>query len=257
VGVAAGFAADGGDTSDRKSRRVTRAAFLSVHFTASAQTNTILRGKGCVNKKTVLGIVIAIVLTLALTFYLRSLHARLTIIPLRLIVILFVQVVLFSMALFTNTVIEKRPFSDLGYSLDNISGQLTWAAALFVGLSFVFIGVPLLGGMKNIFPARDNLLFAIPYKLFVGFAEETLFRGYLMSAFKRLIKSKIAAVLLTSAVFGGWHFIFSGNVLQVIITFVIGLAFAVPVMYAKKCTVLSTSLAHGAYGSLLAVLSWI
>ena len=210
------------------------------------------------NKRTVAGIVIAIVLAVGLTLCVPSLYASVTAMPLRITVFFSVQVALFAIALFANRIIEKKPFSDLGFTKEGLSSQFIWAGVLLVGLSVVFIGIPFLFGIRDIFPARDNLLFAIPYRLvFVGFAEETLFRGYLMKAIQKLIKSKIATALLSSVLFGAWHFILSGDILQVIFTTIIGLIFAIPVLYSKKCTVLSTSLAHGAYDALLAVLSWI
>ncbi|MCL2352289.1 MAG: CPBP family intramembrane metalloprotease [Firmicutes bacterium] len=169
---------------------------------------------------------------------------------------MLIQALLVPIALIANGPIEKQPFAALGYRWGNIKKQLLWAAALLAILSAMFIGLPLLFGARDIFPARDSLWFAVPDKLvFVGFAEETMFRGYMLNAFNRLTGSKIAAVALSSLLFGFWHFIGSGDLLQVAMTAVIGLIIAIPCAYARNCSTLSAALAHGAYGAFLSVLT--
>jgi membrane protease YdiL (CAAX protease family) len=95
--------------------------------------------------------------------------------------------------------------------------------------------------------------------LIVGFAEETLFRGYILNSLLRLDVPKIVAIAVSSAMFGAWHFIGSGNWAQVLITAIAGSVFAVTFVYGKKRGVglLSIALAHGAYDLLLQVLAHI
>jgi membrane protease YdiL (CAAX protease family) len=126
-----------------------------------------------------------------------------------------------------------------------------------VGLAVLFIGIPLMLGFgDNMFPSKDALWFAIPYRLiFVGFAEETMFRGYLLGSMSRQMKSRIVPVIVTSLLFGAWH-ILNGNLLQAIMTSIIGFILALPRMYAKDCSTLSVSLAHGAYDALLSVMAY-
>jgi membrane protease YdiL (CAAX protease family) len=208
-------------------------------------------------KRVFVGITFALTLTLVLTFLCSYLYAEPFPIPLRLAMLFGVQALFFGIALISNGIVEKLPFSRLGYASNDLKWQLVWAAVLFAGLSFIFIAIPLLFGMNDIFPARDLLAFAIPHKLFVGFAEETLFRGYILNALFRLHMKKPAAILLSSLLFGAWHFILSGNIFQVIVTAIIGVIFALPIVYVKKCTVLSTALAHGMYDALLSILAYV
>jgi membrane protease YdiL (CAAX protease family) len=177
-------------------------------------------------------------------------------IALRIAAILSLQVLLFGGALVANGVIEKQPVTALGFTGKNIGHQLLWAAALFAVLSVLFIGVPLILGFgDNMFPHKDALWFAVPYRLlFVGFAEETLFRGYMLNSMSRQMKSRLAPAIITSLLFGMLHLI-NGNIIQVAMTFVIGLFLTLPRVYAKNCSTLSVSLAHGAYDALLSVLA--
>ncbi|MDR0839786.1 MAG: CPBP family intramembrane metalloprotease [Christensenellaceae bacterium] len=170
------------------------------------------------------------------------------------------QVVFALLAVLCHCAIEKQPLRALGFFGEKPLLQLGWAVALFALLSVLFVGLPVLLGqaLGDMLPAKDSLLFAIPYKLlFVGFAEELLFRGYFLNSFMRLTGSKIAAVILSSLLFGLWHFILSGSIFQVLVTAIIGVLLALPRAYAKTCSIVSVSLAHGLYDALLNALSWM
>ena len=210
-------------------------------------------------KQAVCGLVTAIILSALLTMLAPTWYGLFSWLPLRLAAILSFQVVFALIAVLCHCVIEKQPLRSMGFSGQKPLSQLGWAFILFAGLSVLFIALPVLFGqsLNDMLPAKDSLWFAIPYKLlFVGFAEELLFRGYLLNNLRRLTDSKIASVMLSSLLFGLWHFILSGNIIQVILTAIIGTIFALPRVYAKKCSIVSVSLAHGLYDALLNVLRW-
>jgi membrane protease YdiL (CAAX protease family) len=203
-------------------------------------------------KRAVYALLTALVLTAALTFALPPLYAAATSVSARITAAFAAQGLFFGIAVLSNNFIGKLKLSGLGYTAKNLKPQLLWAAAIFLALTFLFVGIPLAFGLRDIFPARDSLAFAVPYCMAVGFAEETLFRGCILNALLRLKLHKIAAVAVSSLIFGAWHYIGSGNFAQVPVTTVIGAALAVPLVYGKKCGLVSVALAHGAYDALLA-----
>ncbi|GHV16508.1 hypothetical protein FACS189425_00910 [Clostridia bacterium] len=210
--------------------------------------------------KSAYGLVAAVIFTTLLTILSPALYGLFESIPLRLLMFFSIQIIFAVFAVICHCVIENQPFRSLGFSGQKPLLQIVWAGALFAIVSILIIGLPALFGqeLKDMVPQRDNLLFAIPYKLiFVGFAEELLFRGYFLNCIKRLTNSKIAAVVLSSLLFGLWHFILSEDILQVAVTTIMGVIFALPRMYKENCSVVSVSLAHGLYGALLNTLSWI
>ncbi|MDR1588600.1 MAG: CPBP family intramembrane metalloprotease [Oscillospiraceae bacterium] len=214
-------------------------------------------GTASARARTILGLTTAVVLSVGFTAAIPALYAVKVIIPVRLAILFFVQAVFFGIAILANNRIEKLGFAELGYSRKRIASQLLWAFVIFVVLSVIFIAFPLLMGLRDIFPQRDLLLFAIPYTFTVGFAEETLFRGYLLKGLLRIRLPKIAAIIASSAIFGAWHYMNNGSMLQVGITGIIGIVFAVPLIYSRRCSLLSVALAHGAYDALLNIFAYL
>ncbi|MDR2046562.1 MAG: CPBP family intramembrane metalloprotease [Clostridiales bacterium] len=202
-----------------------------------------------------IGLSAAVLITAGFTFALPTLYSLDMPAPFRITTLFAVQAFLFVVAVFCNCAIERRSFADLGFTKNFFGKQLAYAVIIFALLCAVFVGVPLLIGMRDIFGSPDNPLFAVPYCFAVGFAEETLFCGYILKALQRLNLPKIAVVAVSSLLFGAWHFILSGNALQVLSTSAIRAVLAVFVLYGRKCTTLSVSVAHGAYDSVLRVLA--
>jgi membrane protease YdiL (CAAX protease family) len=107
----------------------------------------------------------------------------------------------------------KRSFASLGWRAPRpirlVSLGLLLATLLFAGVSGI---VALLGGMQEVrgfaaaiatMPASDRVFFALMGAK-VAFAEETLFRGLLLSSLRRRMGAS-AAIVLTSVVFGLYH----------------------------------------------------
>jgi membrane protease YdiL (CAAX protease family) len=98
-----------------------------------------------------------------------------------------------------------------------------------------------------------QFLFEFAYCIFaVGAVEELVFRGYLFIQLKELTKSHRKSVLISSALFGLFHF-FAGNIVQMICTTLLGLFFCACRDKIKNCTLLYLIVAHGVYDALITV----
>jgi membrane protease YdiL (CAAX protease family) len=184
---------------------------------------------------------------------------QIAIIPLRLTVYVLCYAALASFIVILNRA-EGESLAALGLQKNAVVTQILYGIAIFAAVSIIFIAVPMsLGlGRDELFPQRQALFWAIPQRLIlVGFSEELIFRGYVLGRIQRLSHSKGWAIIISSLLFGLWHFIGTGNPVQVLVTAIIGACFALPRMYVKNCSIVSVSLAHGLYDSLLAVLSWV
>ncbi len=81
-----------------------------------------------------------------------------------------------------------------------------------------------------------------------------IFRGFLYSKIEK-ISSPAAAVILSSVMFGIFH-IFSGSIVQVIVTALLGVMFCLCRSKIKHFSTLSVIIAHGVYDALIVVLSY-
>lgn len=130
--------------------------------------------------------------------------------------------------------------------------QYLLAFAIFFVLSVTVALVPALLGNSIIgdslaFDIETLILYAVFFILFVGPIEEFIFRIYIQETLENVFeKHKWFAPLLSSLIFGLWHFT-NGSLMQVIFTFLIGLVFAFSRYYFKNCTYVSLALAHGFY----------
>lgn len=88
----------------------------------------------------------------------------------------------------------------------------------------------------------------------VALTEEFIFRGFLYRKLHDISGSFWAAALLSSAAFGLFH-IFGGNLVQVGMTGLIGLALCLVRKKVKNCTTLSLIIGHGVYDFLITV--WV
>jgi membrane protease YdiL (CAAX protease family) len=154
-----------------------------------------------------------------------------------------------------------RPRS-MGIRTDGLGRQLAWAVATFVGayaylIITAMIAVPLmyfLGEEKvqQELAQRENLMRAIPGETMslvitllvaVGFHEELLFRGLLLTHMRRAFGGWPAAIVCSSLVFGALHFV-QGAFAMFQIT---GLAIVLCLFFLASRSLLAVSLAHFAF----------
>lgn len=131
------------------------------------------------------------------------------------------------------------------------------ALALLAGISvFQLLGI-------QVFEHKDLVLWKAFYSflnliLVIGPVEELAFREYIQGTFLSLFKRYgWLAVLLTSLLFGLWHFIFSGDFFQLAFTTLIGAAIGFVRLRIKNGTYIAISLGHGLYDALLGVISYL
>ena len=159
--------------------------------------------------------------------------------------------------------IRKRPFWTLGFRREEIGKQVLFGFAIFAMLAaLVTVAVILLGSRRQILlPLRKSgpaLLSSIAFDLIlVGPVEETLFRGYFLNRLQVLTRSGAGGIIFSSILFGAWHFPGGQDILQVLLTAVIGALFSYCILRFRNCTTLSVMIAHGLHDSFLLVLSCI
>jgi len=210
-------------------------------------------------KRTLLGIGAVLVLASVFAIALAPIASLFNFIPMRLSAITL-SFLIVDILIILICRIDKQPITSLGFQKGNYLAQIAIGIGLFITLSALFIGVPLIVGVSrdNLLPRAQPLWWDIPNKiLMVGVTEELLFRGYLMGRIKDLTNSKAAAIAISSALFGLWHYLSAGNIIQVLMTAIIGACFAIPMMKIKHCSIVSVALAHGLYDLLLGILAWI
>ncbi len=131
--------------------------------------------------------------------------------------------------------------------------QYLWAFLVFAFLTISIAVVPSLFGKSLIGgklypPYADTLIYsALFYIVFVGPAEELIFRGYIQELLETLLpKNKWLGAVISAALFGLWHII-NGSFLQVLFTFGIGLVLGLAKYFIKDFTFISAALTHGIY----------
>jgi membrane protease YdiL (CAAX protease family) len=161
--------------------------------------------------------------------------------------------------------LEKAPLGlALGFKKGAIGKQLLVAIPIFALISFFFVVGPLLIGMNQ----SDVLSFKVSKPgifvfyivfdmVFVGMGEELVFRGYFFEKLKKVLNSGVWGVILSSILFGLFHYPNGRNLAQVGITTILGLIFGFSRLKFKNCSTLSVGIAHGLYDTLILILSSI
>ncbi|WP_410511516.1 type II CAAX endopeptidase family protein [Paenibacillus sp. BR2-3] len=183
-------------------------------------------------------------------------------IPIKKIITLLIPVV---MALIPMIIlrIKNNKLSDLGFSRNKLTKQIMIAFGIFA-ITISFVIVPLLVGINkndilNFKPSSTSVLvFYIIYLLiFIGFSEEFIFRGYFYKGIQSATNSELKAVIFSSILFGLSHYPNGHNIMQVIMTSVLGLIYGFARYKIKDCTLLSLSIAHGLHDVVILVLSYL
>lgn len=86
----------------------------------------------------------------------------------------------------------------------------------------------------------------------VGVVEEFVFRGVIYYKIKQIFSSERMPIVLSSILFGLFH-IFTGNLIQIIVTSFLGIVFCLLRLKIKEFTTLSLIITHGVYDALISV----
>ena len=183
-------------------------------------------------------------------------------VPLVIFYELALYVVLVGCAAVANKLNNRSLFDGLGFRARPVGKQLLIGLLLFaVTISFILAALVLAEDRANVlsFKARTPLVllyYLIHSFLFVGVGEELLWRGYFFNRARELTGSGVWAVVLSSALFGLWHYPAGQDILKVIVTAGLGAFYATARLKIRDCSTLATGVAHGLHDSVILVLSY-
>lgn len=155
--------------------------------------------------------------------------------------------------------VNKEKFADYGFSKDKLKYQVVIGILLGIAMSGMLTLIPHLIGLGEFVDSgkRYKYLWQFAYEflyciLAIGLVEEFVFRGFVFEKIKRIGGKNIIAVTVSSALFGAFH-LFSGNLVQMFVTMLIGAFFCVCRLKIKNCSTLSLIIGHGVYDALITV----
>lgn len=146
-----------------------------------------------------------------------------------------------------------------GFIPNVIGKQVVSGIIAALAMSFLFTLLPHMIGMGDYvdngsrYRYFQQYLFEFVYCIVsVGAVEEFVFRGVLYFKIKEIFGREWIAIVLSSALFGLFH-IFQGNLIQIVVTALLGIVFCLLRLKIRGFTTLSLILAHGIYDALISV----
>lgn len=148
-----------------------------------------------------------------------------------------------------------------GFSNDKICSQIIVGILIGITMSLILTLIPHLLGFGNFVDSgkRYKYLWQFFYEFIyciftIGFVEEFVFRGFIYEKIHRISQKNIIAIIGSSILFGIFH-LFSGSIVQMLMTSCIGAFFCFCRLKIKNCTTLSLIIGHGLYDALITV--WV
>lgn len=155
--------------------------------------------------------------------------------------------------------INKDKLSNYGFSKEKLFIQIIIGIVLGFAMSFILTLIPHLAGYGEYVSSgkQYKYLWQFVYEflyciLAVGCVEEYVFRGFMYSKAKSIFGSDIISIIVSSVLFGLFH-LFSRNIVQMIMTALIGVMLCLCRNKIKDCSTLSLIIAHGIYDALITV----
>lgn len=159
--------------------------------------------------------------------------------------------ILIFIIVFTIKKYEGKKLISIGLYTNEFAKQVLIGLGIFLVLSLVTI-IPILMGVskQEVLNFKPRNVAILIYFIFfdiclVGFGEELIFRGYFLERIKEILGSKIWAVLISSILFGLYHYPTNHSVQQVITAAIFGIIFSMCKLKIKNCGLLSLAIAHG------------
>lgn len=160
--------------------------------------------------------------------------------------------------------LNKRPIrASLGLDKGCIGKQFVIGLIIF-SITISFIIIPLLFGVdkNNVlsFKARNPIIllyYIVKSIIFVGIGEELVFRGYIYERLKEITASGTSAVIISSIIFGIWHYPIGQNIMQVIMASLLGSLYGFARLKVKNASTLATGIGHGLHDAAINILSYI
>lgn len=138
---------------------------------------------------------------------------------------------------------------NLGFSKSKIWLQILYGSVLFFGMLLIF---KLFGNSCMGQPFRLDIILA--FSLWDAFSaavtEELAYRGLLFTRLKTCTDNTIAAIVISSVLFGASHFLV-GDIRHIIMSTMTGVLLCTARVYLKNCTLVSTMTAHFLYDFLM------
>lgn len=154
---------------------------------------------------------------------------------------------------------NKDRLTDYGFSKNKIWAQIVVGILIGLVMSVVLTLIPHLIGFGEFVDSgkRYKYLWQFVYEflyciLAIGLVEEFVFRGFIFEKIKRIVGKEVIAVIVSSVFFGVFH-LFSGNLVQMLMTAFIGAFFCVCRLKIKNCSTLALIIGHGVYDALITV----
>jgi hypothetical protein len=148
---------------------------------------------------------------------------------------------------------DKESLKDIGFSKENIPLQILFGAVVAIGSLLVFIVLPALFGIQMGYVGSldifSNLIEFVCIILGVALVEEIVFRGHLYKKLLDVNNSKWFAIIISSVLFGLFHFL-GGNIIQIVVTAIMGLYWCICREKIKHCTLLSLIIAHALHNAI-------
>ena len=155
--------------------------------------------------------------------------------------------------------VSKDKFVDYGFSKSKIFSQILVGVVLGTAMSLILTLVPHLFGFGAYVDnsKRYQYLWQFVYEFFycifaIGLVEEFVFRGFIYDKIKKTTQKEVIAIIGSSVLFGVFH-LFSGNLIQMVMTACIGVILCFCRLSIKNCSTLSLIIAHGIYDALITV----
>ena len=155
--------------------------------------------------------------------------------------------------------VNKDNLVNYGFSKDKIIFQIIVGVLIGIAMSILLTLIPHLFGFGEYVDngKRYKYLWQFIYEFFycifaIGLVEEFVFRGFVYKKVKSISQKDIIAIIGSSVLFGVIH-LFSGNIIQMLMTVCIGVFFCFCRLKVKNCSTLSLIISHGIYDTLITV----
>lgn len=150
---------------------------------------------------------------------------------------------------FVPVLILKDRQLNMGFSKTKLWVQFIYGFLLFAGMLIIF---KIFGNSCAGMPFKADRIMA--YSVYSAFSaaltEELAYRGLLFTRIKALSGNTVAAIVVSSVLFGVSHFMV-GDIEHIIMSTVTGLLLCSARAYLKNCTLISTMTAHFLYDFLM------
>lgn len=156
-------------------------------------------------------------------------------------------------------ILGKDKLSDYGFAKEKVWNQIVIGLVIAVVMSAVLTVIPHIAGFGQYVDTGKRYQYAWQFiyefvycVAAIGAVEEFVFRGFIYHKMKTKFKTDMSAVIGSSILFGLFH-LFSGNVVQMVMTALLGVVWCICRNKIKNCSTLSLIVAHGVYDALITV----